>query len=513
MQPSSVTIPQLSLREEEDSKGGYQFKLTDFYFVHSNTFCSTEKSRSNKIQKDSQVQPHNSLLIQKQVTEDARISAIVSTTMSEMLDFISEGDTLPLSPLFSTSSNLQHASINTEFSLATEGLGFHLQEILHPVSPCAPSILTSQSQKETGVPSSSSSLPSQSKGKGRRSPRKKGKTSSHSTKVAGKSKHSGPKIFSFPLVESPSMRDDLFNQYLNSVGFSKSALKAAIGSVRPATNKIYNVHFSKFCMYLKNKKHLKDLRDVKIKHLADYFLFLDAELQLSFAKIMSIRTAMRTPLHLVNRKDILLSPELKLVLKGIKAGKNPIRPNPVAWNLPRVLDYLKSKPFFHLKTLSEEKLLSKTLFLLAMASGKRASELAALGAAHPYCIFPHGERVILGYLPGFLAKNESLEHLHGSCILDSLKTITPDREEYELCPVRTLKQYLIKTKSSDRIPQLFRKLGKNAPLSTRAISSNLVNTIRSAYSTTSGIETLTGQVKGHDVRAVAASLQMRNYPS
>ncbi len=432
---------------------------------------------------------------------------------------------------------LPHGSINTNISLATEGLGFHLQEILHPVSLGIPSQETTHVQQETGAPSPSSLLPSQNNKQNSKRPHtkhatssshKKGKSShsstssshktgksSHSSKrEKEKSKHSSPKSFSFPLIESHSMRDDLFNQYLkNSVGFSKPALTAALGSVRPATNKIYNLHFSKFCMYLKNEQRLKDLREVKIKHLADYFLFLDAELQLSYAKIVSIRTALRIPLQLVHSKDLLISPELKLVLKGIKGGKTPIRTAPVVWNLPRVLDYLKSKPFYHLKTLSEEKLLAKTLFLLAMASGKRASELAALGAAPPYCIFPHKDNVILDYLPGFLAKNETLEHLHGSCSLNSLKSITPDREEHELCPVRTLKQYLLKTNSPDRIPQLFRRVGKNAPLPVRAISNSLVNTIRSAYSTTSGVDTLTGQVKGHDVRAVAAALQMRNYPS
>ncbi len=148
-----------------------------------------------------------------------------------------------------------------------------------------------------------------------------------------------------------------------------------------------------------------------------------------------------------------------------------------------------------------------------MASGKRASELAAFGSTPPYCVFPHKDRVILGYLPGFLAKNESLEKLHGPCVLDSLRLITPDKDESALCPVRTLRQYLETTKSSSRIPQLFRKAGTNSPLTAAAISRSLVDTIRAAYTATSGLATLTGQVKGHDVRAVAASLQMRNFPS
>ncbi len=101
-------------------------------------------------------------------------------------------------------------------------------------------------------------------------------------------------------------------------------------------------------MYLKRTKLLNDLRDVRVKHLADFFLFLDADLKLSFGKIMSIRSALRVPLQLVHHKDLLLAPELKLVLKGIKGGKPPVRTTPVVWNLPLVLDYLKSGQFFHL---------------------------------------------------------------------------------------------------------------------------------------------------------------------
>ncbi len=106
--------------------------------------------------------------------------------------------------------------------------------------------------------------------------------------------------------------------------------------------------FSKFYMFLKHKKQLKNLREVKIKHLADYYLFLDTDLRLSFGKIMSIRTALHIPLQLVLHKDILIAPGLKLILKGIKGRKAPVRVDPIKWNLPKVLDYSRSKPF-HLR--------------------------------------------------------------------------------------------------------------------------------------------------------------------
>ncbi len=65
--------------------------------------------------------------------------------------------------------------------------------------------------------------------------------------------------------------------------------------------------------------------------------------------------------------------------------------------------------------------------------------------------------------------------------------------------------------TKDRIPQLFRKPGKNCPLGTRAISKNLVGTIQKAYSVNNN--SLEGKIKGHDVRAVAASLSWKFNPS
>ncbi len=363
IQKSSIKLTQNSLLGklllpiEEEQRKGYQFKLTDFWFTKPTPFSNKRESHTDKLEEEGQAQP------QKDKTE---------------------GENFSDSPIPSPSSTLPKRLTNANNSSFTDGLGLHIQEIINPVSTEVPIQEPPQVQQGTEIPSTSalptpqidkqksktkqttsksnkggkssqhSSSSSQKKGK---SSHKTGKSSHKSKKDKDKSKRSSPKTFSFPLIVSQSMRDDLFNQYLkNSVGFSQPALTAALGSVRPATSKIYNLHFSKFCIYLKDKQHLKDLREVKIKHLADYFLFLDAELQLSYAKIVSIRTALRIPLQLVHGIDLLISQELKLVLKGIKGGKTPIRTTPVVWNLPKVLDYLKSKPFYHLNTLSEENL-------------------------------------------------------------------------------------------------------------------------------------------------------------
>ena len=69
-----------------------------------------------------------------------------------------------------------------------------------------------------------------------------------------------------------------------------------------------------------------------------------------------------------------------------------------------ILKRLRSGSFTPIHKLSEEALLNKALFLLAIATDKRASELGALGFHEPYCSFPNKDKVLLSYLPGVLAK-------------------------------------------------------------------------------------------------------------
>ncbi len=110
---------------------------------------------------------------------------------------------------------------------------------------------------------------------------------------------------------------------------------------------------------------------------------------------------------------------------------------------------------------------------------------------------------MLSYLPGFLAKRIPSKKLYSNIVLEGIYSIAPEKDELDLCPVRTLKMYIEATKCNNRIPQLFRKPGKNVPLKTRAISRNLINTIQFAYSDKNAIE---HKIKGHDVRAVSASI-------
>ena len=79
----------------------------------------------------------------------------------------------------------------------------------------------------------------------------------------------------------------------------------------------------------------------------------------------------------------------------------------------------------------------KTLFLVAVASGNRASELAAIDRSK--MVFRRNG-VSLPVLEGFLYKNQSLSHSPSPISFPSL-----GRREAPLCPVASLRAYLGRT--------------------------------------------------------------------
>ena len=82
----------------------------------------------------------------------------------------------------------------------------------------------------------------------------------------------------------------------------------------------------------------------------------------------------------------------------------------------------------------------KTLFLVAVASGNRSSELAAIDRTN---IAFRRNGVSLPVLEGFLFKNQTLSHSPSPISFPSL-----GRRSVPLCPVASLRAYMDKTPSS-----------------------------------------------------------------
>ena len=126
--------------------------------------------------------------------------------------------------------------------------------------------------------------------------------------------------------------------------------------------------------------------------------------------------------------EISTSPVLKDLIRSFEiSSTRPVFPPP-PWDLDRVLEYL-SGPLARASFLDKTR---KALFLLAMATAKRVSELQALSF--------QGEDLVLYYDPFFRAKTELASNpLSRSVIVPSLSDFAGDLYERVQCPVRPIK--------------------------------------------------------------------------
>ena len=159
------------------------------------------------------------------------------------------------------------------------------------------------------------------------------------------------------------------------------------------------------------------------------------------------------------------------------------------WSLNKVLEYFSAEAF-HNKWGSLRNLLIKTVFLVALASGNRVSELSALSRTG--IIFEENYVKIL-VKEGFLYKNQSARRTPPPISLPKLES-----HPHPLCPVFALKTYLDRTKDLEHKAQVFLSPVTNVPLKAGRLAYWLCKGIKQADPNSF--------VRAHDVRKQAFSL-------
>ena len=182
-----------------------------------------------------------------------------------------------------------------------------------------------------------------------------------------------------------------------------------------------------------------------------------------------------------------------------------------SWNLSLVLDQLMKPPFEPLWKASLKHLTFKTVFLLALGSGKRRSEIHAWvnrNIRHQ----SDWSQVSLSPSPCFLSQNQLAQEGPGSIAPVIIPALAPTldsslKEDRSLCPVRALHYYLDKTKDLRNQKELlfvsFKK-NFNKDISPSTISSWIKQTILLCYQLSDQESLTLYQVKAHNVRAFAA---------
>ena len=198
-------------------------------------------------------------------------------------------------------------------------------------------------------------------------------------------------------------------------------------------------------------------------------------------------------------------PLVSLWVKGLTRSVGLPRTLVPPWSLEIVLKALQKWPFEPVRQASRKHLTWKAVFLVAIASARRASELHALRHVPPYIRFS-AEEVTLFPDVSFLPKVNTPFHASRPIILPSL-----DREPGDtrlLCLRRILKVYLNRTASlrAPNTEQLFVTYGgksPGSPVSKQRISAWLVELIAFIYEQ-AHLPVPKG-IKGHQTRKMATS--------
>ena len=263
-----------------------------------------------------------------------------------------------------------------------------------------------------------------------------------------------------------------------------------LAALRPSSTRQYQSHWKAFQSFLK----LKGLRDVSESVVLDFLSFLAHDRGRSSATLSTHLAALADPLKygwglVLDRRSVTL------LKRGLfHQNPPPRRPGPF-WSLEKVLRFLQGDQFG--SDAAGPRLLQKALFLVALATGFRASQLRALTRFPQWTTFSRdGSAVSLSLSPKVLGKNERQDHRLQPVVVPAWSA---GDAAHPLCPVSALRCYLDASEPwACDLQFLFRDPVTGRPLTTRGIAGRLRGVIESADP---------GHApRAHDVRGVAASL-------
>ena len=292
-------------------------------------------------------------------------------------------------------------------------------------------------------------------------------------------------------------------------GFSDEVAARIEAPQRSSTRAVYK---SKWAIFLKwCQSHEVDFRAPSVNQIADFLLHLFKERNLQPSTTEGYRTAIADMVG-NDRINISTNDNLTRLLDSFHRDRPKGRRGVPSWNLSLVLHQLTKAPFEPLRKASLKHLTFKTVFLLALGSGKRRSEIHAW----LYKNVRHQEnwsQVSLYPSPSFLSKNQLARDGPASVAPVVIPALAPtlDRslsKDRSLCPVRALRYYLDKTKDlrqgKDLVFVSFRK-GFHQDIVPATISSWIKQTVLLCYQLSDQSAQELHQVRAHDVRAFAAS--------
>ena len=308
--------------------------------------------------------------------------------------------------------------------------------------------------------------------------------------------------FSSGSPRASSSRMETVKRLLRHKGYSRRVAQFLAKAKRHSTIVNYQCKWKKYRQWCKQEGHT--VSSPSSQKFADFLLYLHQQKNLSVSAIRGYK-AMLNSVFAYKGFNLTDDPVLRDIAKACARQVPRMINRTPSWNVDVVLKALTCPPFEPLRLASIRDLTKKTIFLVALATARRVSELQALSNK----VVWQDSDLILSYLPEFIAKTETVSN--PTTREFRLRSLTPlvgaEDEERLLCPVRAVHLYLQRTAFTPRPRQLFlsvRDLKK--PLSKAALSFFLRETIKMAHESLPEELCPLLKVRAHDIRGIATSL-------
>uniref|UniRef100_A0A8C6V4T6 Tyr recombinase domain-containing protein n=1 Tax=Naja naja TaxID=35670 RepID=A0A8C6V4T6_NAJNA len=264
---------------------------------------------------------------------------------------------------------------------------------------------------------------------------------------------SGPGPSSRAPMAQPD-RLEVERQRLREEQMSSRVIETIQAARRPSTNRIYNATWSGFCRWCS-----KAQVDPSSPSVAQLLEFLQSGLDkgLSPNTLRRQVAALSSVLSWTGCKSISSHPRVRSFLKGATNLRPPTIHRFPTWDLNIVLNALTKEPFEPLRSISTQLLTYKVVFLVAITSARRISEIAALSIRKDLCVF-HEDRVVLRLDPTFLPKVNSAFHRAQELVLPNFCEAPSHRLErqwHHLDVRRALRVYIKRTAPFRKSEALF----------------------------------------------------------
>ena len=307
--------------------------------------------------------------------------------------------------------------------------------------------------------------------------------------------------------QSKANRLENFKGHNSPKKFSAKVERYILGSRRQSTRKMYDARFGIYKSWCTSRK-ISPYK-TSVSQVADFLVYLHEDRQCKAGTIAGYRSAIASIHQGWQNSTVSNNADLSKLIKGIFNTSPNIKPLLPNWDLPTVVWALCDFPFEPINSAEMKYVTWKTVFLVALASASRVSEIQALSVGKSHLRYETGGIRLLPNIQ-FLAKTQRLGKPWTPVFIPEFNQFATDSRDLLLCPCRAIRMYIRRTENIRSVSEclfLTYQPGQSRPASKSTISRWTVSLIKFVYERHN--ERL-DSVRAHDTRRLATSWALFN---